>query len=60
MLKEERPNIFWTGCAAHTIDLMLEGISKLPKFAKIIDQAKALTIFIYAHHKTLAMMRSHT
>ena len=60
MLKEKRPNIFWTGCAAHTIDLMLEAISKLPKFAKIIDQAKALTIFIYAHHKTLAMMRSHT
>ncbi|CAF2085644.1 unnamed protein product [Brassica napus] len=60
MLKEKRPNIFWTGSAAHTIDLMLEAISKLPKFAKIIDQAKALTIFIYAHHKTLAMMRSHT
>ncbi|CAA7051660.1 unnamed protein product [Microthlaspi erraticum] len=60
LLKEKRPNIFWSGCAAHTIDLMLEGISKLDGIAKIIDQAKSLTIFIYAHHRTLDMMRSHT
>ncbi|KAG7544115.1 hypothetical protein ISN45_Aa07g039810 [Arabidopsis thaliana x Arabidopsis arenosa] len=60
MLKEMRPNIFWTGCAAHTIDLMLEGVSKLPWFAKVISQAKALTVFVYAHHKTLSMMRAHT
>lgn len=24
MLKEKRPTIFWTSCAAHTINLMLE------------------------------------
>ncbi|XP_048603767.1 uncharacterized protein LOC106378015 [Brassica napus] len=60
MLKQKRPNIFWTGCAAHTIDLMLEGISKLPGIAKIIDQAKAVTIIIYAHHTTLSMMRTCT
>ncbi|CAN6802610.1 unnamed protein product, partial [Brassica oleracea] len=54
-----RPRIFWTGCAAHTVDLMLEGISKLSGFARIIDQAKAVTIFIYAHHKTLSMMRAY-
>ncbi|XP_056865143.1 uncharacterized protein LOC108836353 isoform X2 [Raphanus sativus] len=59
MLKQKRPRIFWTGCAAHTVDLMLEGISKLSGFARIIDQAKALTIFIYAHHKTLSMMRAY-
>ncbi|KAJ0242554.1 hypothetical protein HA466_0205140 [Hirschfeldia incana] len=29
LLKEKRPRIFWTGCAALTVDLMLEGISKL-------------------------------
>jgi len=60
MLKEKRPNIFWTGCVAHTVDLMLEAISKLPKFSKIIEQAKSLIVFIYAHHKTLSMMRFHT
>ncbi|CAN7104012.1 unnamed protein product [Brassica rapa subsp. narinosa] len=60
MLKQKRPRIFWTGCAAHTLDLMLEAISKLPGIAKIIDQAKAVTIFVYAHHTTLSMMRTYT
>ncbi|ESQ50742.1 hypothetical protein EUTSA_v10022981mg [Eutrema salsugineum] len=41
MLKEKRPNIFWSGCAAHTMDLMLEGVSKLYGFSKVIYQAKA-------------------
>ncbi|CAN7057041.1 unnamed protein product [Brassica oleracea var. botrytis] len=60
LLKEKRPRVFWTGCAAHTMDLMLEGISKLPGFAKVIEQAKAITIFVYAHHTTLSMMRTYT
>ncbi|CAF1839805.1 BnaC04g19660D [Brassica napus] len=60
MLKEKRPKIFWTGCTAHTLDLMLEGISKLQYFSKIIEQAKAVTIFVYAHHKTLSLMRFFT
>nr|KAJ0203522.1 hypothetical protein LSAT_V11C500272870 [Lactuca sativa] len=30
------------------------------KFKKVLDQAKQVTIFIYAHHKTLAMMRKFT
>ncbi|CAH1426234.1 unnamed protein product [Lactuca virosa] len=60
LLKQKRTSIFWTSCATHTINLMLEGIGALPRFKKILDQAKKLTIFIYAHHKTLAMMRSYT
>ncbi|CAH1447123.1 unnamed protein product [Lactuca virosa] len=60
LLKEKRPTICWTSCATHTINLMLEGIGGLPRFKKILDQAKKLTIFIYAHHKTLAMMRHYT
>ncbi|XP_023770370.1 uncharacterized protein LOC111918993 [Lactuca sativa] len=60
LLQEKRPTIFWTSCAKHTINLMLKGISGLPRFKKVLDQAKKLTIFIYAHHKTLAMMRNHT
>ncbi|KAL5764534.1 hypothetical protein ACOSP7_016887 [Xanthoceras sorbifolium] len=39
---------------------MLESIGKLQKFKKTIDQAKNFTIFIYAHHKTLSLMRSFT
>ncbi|KAI8542832.1 hypothetical protein RHMOL_Rhmol08G0170100 [Rhododendron molle] len=60
LLKIKRPNIFWSSCATHTINLMLEGIGKLPKFKGVIEKAKAFTIFIYAHHTTLAFMRKAT
>ena len=29
MLKIKRPKIFWTSCATHTINLMVEAIGKL-------------------------------
>jgi hypothetical protein len=60
LLHDKRPNIFWSSCATHTINLMLQGIGSLPRFKKIIDQAKAFTIFVYGHHRTLACMRSFT
>lgn len=60
LLYVKRPNIFWSSCATHTLNLMLEGIGKMKKFKNTIDQAKSLTIFIYAHHKTLALMRKFT
>ncbi|GFS33428.1 HAT transposon superfamily protein [Actinidia rufa] len=60
LLKKKRPNIFWTSCAAHTLNLMLEAIGKQPRFKGVIEKAKAFTIFIYAHHKTLALMRKFT
>ncbi|XP_019181680.1 PREDICTED: uncharacterized protein LOC109176742 [Ipomoea nil] len=60
LLKEKRPRLFWTCCATHSINLMLESIAGLPRFKKVLDQAKSLTIFIYAHHKTLTMMRTYT
>ena len=59
-LKSKMPNIFWSSCATHTINLMLESIEKLPRYKKTIDSVKAFTIFIYAHHKTLSMIRSFT
>ncbi|KAF7143424.1 hypothetical protein RHSIM_Rhsim05G0095800 [Rhododendron simsii] len=60
LLKVKRPNIFWSSCATHTINLMLEGIGKLPKFKGVIEKAKAFSIFIYVHHTTLALMRKAT
>jgi len=60
LLSVERPQIFWTSCATHTINLMLEAMGKMKKFKTTIEQAKALTIFIYAHHRTLALMRKFT
>ena len=60
LLALERPNIFWTSCATYTLNHMLKGISKLSSFKGMIDKAKAFTIFNYAHHKTLALMRKFT
>ncbi|TQE07882.1 hypothetical protein C1H46_006531 [Malus baccata] len=60
MMKKKRRNMFWTSCATPTLNLMLQGIGNLPRFKGVIDKAKAFTIFIYAHHKTLALMRKHT
>nr|GEX87903.1 hypothetical protein [Tanacetum cinerariifolium] len=60
LLVNKRPSLFWTSCAAHTIDLMLEAISKECKFKDLIAKGKTLTIFIYAHHRTLALMRKFT
>ncbi|GJX57590.1 hypothetical protein Tco_0287487 [Tanacetum coccineum] len=31
LLEVKRPNLYWTPCAAHCIDLMLEDIGKIPK-----------------------------
>ncbi|CAH9123996.1 unnamed protein product [Cuscuta epithymum] len=59
-LSLKRPKIFWTSCGTHTINLMLEAISKLPNFKGVIQRAKSFTVFIYAHHKTLALMRKFT
>ncbi|XP_058207934.1 uncharacterized protein LOC131320988 [Rhododendron vialii] len=57
LLKIKRPNIFWTSCGTHTINLMLEGIGKQSKFKGTIDKAKAFIIFVHAHHNSLAIMR---
>ncbi|XP_071696601.1 uncharacterized protein [Rutidosis leptorrhynchoides] len=61
ILKEKRPSIFWTSCGAHTVDLMLEeGIGESDPYKSTIEIAKRITKFIYAHHKTLALMRRYT
>ena len=60
LLHEKRPNIFWTSCATHTINLMLQGIGSQKRFQKVIDQAKAFTTFVYGHKRTLECMRHIT
>lgn len=60
MSKSQRPKIFWTSCATHTINLMVEEIGKLKQFAPAITKVKHMTCFLYAHHTTLAPTRLHT
>ena len=39
---------------------MVEVIGKLKHFGPAITKAREMTIFLYAHHATLALMRSYT
>ncbi|GLU15059.1 hypothetical protein SLE2022_315870 [Rubroshorea leprosula] len=60
LVLKKRPKLFWSSCASHAINLMFEGISKLPQFDGIISKAKNLTIFLHTHRRTLNMMRRIT
>nr|CAD1830358.1 unnamed protein product [Ananas comosus var. bracteatus] len=57
LLRAERPNIFWTPCAAYCIDLMLEDIGKFRQIKNTITKARMVTVFLYGHMITLSMMR---
>ncbi|XP_058097309.1 uncharacterized protein LOC131242586 [Magnolia sinica] len=50
-------NIYWTPCAAHCIDLMLEEIGQRDSVRKTIQDARKVTNFIYNHSWLLAAMR---
>lgn len=58
ILMEKIPTLFWTPCAAHCLDLMMEDIGKIHTFNKCITDAKLVTRFIYKHGKILDAMRT--
>ncbi|XP_019151198.1 PREDICTED: uncharacterized protein LOC109147966 [Ipomoea nil] len=59
-LTDAYPTIFWTPCASQCIDLMLEDIKRLEWVNVVLEQAKAISIFIYNHSFILNMMRRYT
>ncbi|XP_017618198.1 uncharacterized protein LOC108462809 [Gossypium arboreum] len=58
MLK--RKHLYWTSCAAHCLDLCLEDIGKKTSVAKVLDEAKKVTCFIYNHIWTVDLMKKYT
>ncbi|XP_057450420.1 uncharacterized protein LOC130742148 [Lotus japonicus] len=60
LLQEKRPNLYWTPCAAHCVDLILEDIGKIPLIKKTIGKAIYLVGFIYGHSSTLSLLRFYT
>ncbi|XP_052484608.1 uncharacterized protein LOC128039868 [Gossypium raimondii] len=58
MLK--RQHLYWTSCAAHCLDLCLEDIGKKPSVAKVLDEEKKVTCFIYNHIWTVDLMKKYT
>ncbi|KAJ7977287.1 HAT transposon superfamily protein [Quillaja saponaria] len=59
-LEAEYPYLYWTPCAAHCVDLMLEDIGKIPTIAKTIKRAIELNGYIYNRCGLLNMMRRYT
>ena len=58
ILVERMPQLFWTPCAAHRLDLMLEDIGKIKDFSSCINMAKKVSRFIYRHGRLLVQMRA--
>ncbi|KAF5474589.1 hypothetical protein F2P56_006477, partial [Juglans regia] len=61
-LQQKYGSFYWSPCAAHCIDLMLENFSD-PRYFPLIDdtikKAKKITKFIYNHGWVLALMRKY-
>ncbi|XP_071726331.1 uncharacterized protein [Rutidosis leptorrhynchoides] len=57
LLMKKRPSLYWTPCAAHCIDLMLEKIGELPQHKNALLKAKKISNFIYNHQWVLSLAR---
>ncbi|KAB2612827.1 hypothetical protein D8674_035143 [Pyrus ussuriensis x Pyrus communis] len=59
-LMERKEKVWWTPCAAHCIDLMLEDISKMAWFDDTLKRARYISKYLYGHQWVLALMRKYT
>ncbi|XP_059632352.1 uncharacterized protein LOC132274986 [Cornus florida] len=60
MLEKEHPYLYWTPCAAHCLDLMLEDIRKIPSISRTMQRAVQLNSYIYMRPKLLNIIRNFT
>lgn len=61
MLMEKRKRLFWTPCAAHCIDLMLEDLDKkIRVHGEAIAKGRRVTTFIYSRTMVLTCMKEFT
>ncbi|XP_052208194.1 uncharacterized protein LOC127811998 [Diospyros lotus] len=59
-LEAKYPTLFWTPCAAHCLDLMLENIFKLPNMKKTFERAVMVNSYIYTRSGLVNMLRRFT
>jgi hypothetical protein len=57
ILMDRIPHLFWTPCATHCLDLLLEDIGKIKEFNNCINMAKKVSRFIYKHGRIHNLMR---
>ncbi|XP_052308920.1 uncharacterized protein LOC112327607 [Populus trichocarpa] len=60
LLMEEFPSIFWSLCAVHCINLILQDIGKLQSVCCVVEHAYGITKYIYNHCYPLYLMRKFT
>ncbi|XP_042466180.1 uncharacterized protein LOC122048713 [Zingiber officinale] len=61
LLMEKRKNLFWTPCAAHCLDLMLEDFNKHdPMQKETIARAKLVVSYIYSWGTVVNWMKEFT
>nr|XP_034903226.1 uncharacterized protein LOC118040408 [Populus alba] len=60
LLMEEFHSIFWSPCAAHCINLILQDIGKLQSVGSVVEHASGITKYIYNHCYPLYLMRKFT
>ncbi|CAM8892599.1 unnamed protein product [Rhodiola kirilowii] len=60
LLMAKRASLYWTPCAAHCIDLMLEDIGKLPTITNALKKCMFMNGYIYSHIPLVNMMRRFT
>lgn len=61
LLMEKRPHLYWTPCAAHCIDLMLEDFEKkIPLHTDTISKGKKITTYIYGRTSLISLLHKFT
>jgi hypothetical protein len=61
LLMEKRKSLFWTPCAAHCIDLILEDFEKKLEVHQVtISKGRRITSYIYSRTILISMLRHFT
>ena len=59
-LMKKRKHLFWSPCATHCIDLILEDIDQMKSIKDAIKQGRRITSFIYNSDKMVNLMKTYT
>lgn len=60
LLMEKYPSIFWSPCASHCVNTMLEDFSKQDWVSRVLEEANTITKYIYGNSWILGVVRKFT
>ncbi|XP_028220244.1 uncharacterized protein LOC114401864 [Glycine soja] len=61
LLMHTRPHLYWTPCAAHCIDMILEDLEKHLKVHEVtIKKGRNITTYIYGRTMLISMLKKYT